>query len=722
MAFENAFDRVFGIIDAEGSLTHGGVAVQDCLSLLANLLRLNASNQSYFRETGWVKKLAALLREAIREEDSKDGVADWARSQRNKNLWGLLAVIRLFLLRGSMGTQANQQSFCQSGVLEQVLEVSFHPSIEMTIRAKVSLSLSSLRSLTNNIIKALVTAADLIKGNGSLQETFAQFEVLSTRTGELSPQTNGHVKEEVPPPRDNVISGLLDLALAPSSVQAFDVRLAACECLKAYFFGHAPIRIFFLRRAIEGHARREADNILSILTEDPENGRVIDPYRSWVASVILFHLLFDDFEAKNLAMSVAEGDASSGEEVITCIQALASNLISGKHRGEDERISLGYLMLLCGWLYEDHDAVNDFLGEGSNMQSIVQIVTKNSHSQPLVAGVCAFLLGIIYEFSTKDSPIPRATLHQILTTQLSREQYVDRITKLREHPMVRDFEVLPQNLDSSQFGGLPDVFFDKTFVDFLKDNFSRILRAIDRSPEIEVPVVANGVQKGISRELVDSLKGQVDDANQRIQKLEAETVTYERKLGQEQADHRKVKESSTIELNRIKSINEALQRNHEDDLKRLTKDHELVQSNHQKAYEDGIRSLKNEVRTLREEHDAASTRIRLRNDEEVTDLKSTIQDLQTRLENSTRDHVQDLQTQHEEHSAKYARLEARLKRAEDKASDAEVRSKSLQRLLDDKEDGRKQAQTELDDLFLVLGDLEEKRAKDKVRRHPLISC
>ena len=140
VAFEGAFDRVFGIIDAEGSLTHGGVTVQDCLSLLANLLRLNISNQSYFRETGWVKKLATLLCEALREQDSSDGVTEWARSQREKNLWGLLAVIRLFLVKGSIGTQANQISFWQSGVLVQVLDIAFHQSIDMTIRAEVRLS------------------------------------------------------------------------------------------------------------------------------------------------------------------------------------------------------------------------------------------------------------------------------------------------------------------------------------------------------------------------------------------------------------------------------------------------------------------------------------------------------------------------------------------------------------------------------------------------------
>lgn len=112
--------------------------MQDCLSLLANLLRMNVSNQSYFRETGWVKKLAGLLSVAIREQDLPDGVAEWALPQRDKNVWGLLAVLRLFLVKGSVGTQANQVSFWQSGVLTQVLDLAFRDSFDVTIRAEVS--------------------------------------------------------------------------------------------------------------------------------------------------------------------------------------------------------------------------------------------------------------------------------------------------------------------------------------------------------------------------------------------------------------------------------------------------------------------------------------------------------------------------------------------------------------------------------------------------------
>ena len=121
----------------EGALTHGGVVIQDCLSLLANLLRFNVSNQSFFRETGCVPKLAQIVADAVKDQSSGDGVADWAKPQRDKNIWGILAVIRLFLIQGGLGTQANQLAFWHSGILTQVLNLAFDNSTGLAVRAEV---------------------------------------------------------------------------------------------------------------------------------------------------------------------------------------------------------------------------------------------------------------------------------------------------------------------------------------------------------------------------------------------------------------------------------------------------------------------------------------------------------------------------------------------------------------------------------------------------------
>ena len=412
-----------------------------------------------------------------------------------------------------------------------------------------------------------MTCADLIRGNKSLQEGFAQLQVPSVIDEPLPEahgkgQQNGAIKVYV-------IDGLLDLTLSVSSLQAFDARLAACECIKAYFYNHPAIRLHFLRRAIGGHTSGadETANVLTALLRPAEGNDFSDPYRYWFAAVLLFHLIFDDAEAKSLAMNVTEGDASSGEEVVTCIQSIAAILITGFQQGRDDRVLVAYLMLLCGWLFEDPDAVNDFLGEGSNVQSLVQAVLQGDRGSIVVQGLCAMLLGIVYEFSTKDSPIPRATLHPILASRMGRDQYIDRLTKLRRHPLLRDFEVLPQKLGSISAGALPEVFFDKTFVDFVKDNFSRLLRAIDRDPGMEIPVIANGVQKGISREMVDSLRSQLEEKDKALQKVQSDLLSLERQLGQERADSRRAKETALLDAARIKTVNEALQRHHEDDVK-----------------------------------------------------------------------------------------------------------------------------------------------------------
>lgn len=49
LAFENAFDRLFDVIQEEGSVD-GGIVVQDCLNFMLTLLRNNVSTQNFFKE------------------------------------------------------------------------------------------------------------------------------------------------------------------------------------------------------------------------------------------------------------------------------------------------------------------------------------------------------------------------------------------------------------------------------------------------------------------------------------------------------------------------------------------------------------------------------------------------------------------------------------------------------------------------------------------------
>ncbi|KAL5425466.1 hypothetical protein PMIN04_002523 [Paraphaeosphaeria minitans] len=781
IVFENAFDKIFNLIQADGSLTQGTIVVQDCLSLLANLVRFNTSNQTAFREMGHVARLAALLpgakklkkaRSSMEEED------DWVSPQANKNLWGLLAILRMFLVRGSISTLPNQNAFVKHGILQQVVNMAFGPASVIPIK-----------------IESLNVCADMIRANARLQEGFAQLQVRPV----VEPVTNGATSPREPT-TVYIIDALLDLALTPASNDMFDVRFAACECIKAYIFNHLQIKTHFLRRAIGGHldGTDETANALTTLLSGSQGSQVIDPYRTWFAAVLVFHLIYDDREAKNKLMQVVEGDAESGEEVVTCIQTLTGNLIASLQLGEDERIPIAYLMLLAGWLFEDATAVNDFLGEASSLQSLIQTMQKPGQDLIVIRGLCASLLGIIYEFSTKDSPVPRRDLQSLLTSKLGREKYLNAIAELRHHPDVRDFEVIPQ----ASGGALPNVFFDETFVDFLKDNFSRLSRAIDRDPVKEILQPHDG----IDRDLVDSLRGEIDEKQHAIEQLQAEKLTLEQKVNQEHAERRKIEDNAQQQVHNIKRINEELHRNHENDTKKAEREHrqaslelenkyslqivalnnkvqhatketQVAVVNAKREYEDKLRqesrargeveqrlgaserSLQEAGRAHQEAMDANNA-LEKRYREEISSLEQKHRDevgavtlekgtLETQIQESEaqikklksekdalqrtidkssssskdlqstvdklKSEMQELKTKVQDQTWKVKDAEEKMRKAEAAAKEKDEKLKKADAAAKKKEEARAAAQTELDDLFVVLGDLEEKRARDKKR-------
>lgn len=533
VAFENAFTRILSLIENEGGLTHGSTVVSDCLSLLGNLLHLNSSNQTFFCEIGGARRVALLLSNAIRPLSEQDEpLSQWELQDRDKNIWGTLAIVRLFLVKGGAGTASNQQVFYGNGILHQSLCLAFSPEFSARVQ-----------------IMALNTCADILYGSTTTQEQFADLTITvpgpKSSSENTTPVSAGGKRDTR---KVNALEALLHILLGETATKLkLGVRFAACECIKALFWENPGIRTQFLRRAVEGHTHGpdQIPNIFSILLTPPAVRGNSDPYRTWFASVMLLHLISDDSEAKKYSCRITEGDESKGEEVVTCLQAITENLVTGIEKDDDKRISAGYIMLLCVWLYEDPDVVNDFLGEGSSIQSLLQEAKQTAASRSPILELCAVLLVIAYEFSTKESPIPRATLHELMTGHLGRDQYASKITQFRQLEMVRDFEILPQTAEGD---GLPGVYFERRFIDFFKDNFNRLVRAIDRDPSMEIPVLANGVPKGISRELVESLQTQVAEGSQKIQDLESTVGLLRQRLEQEQAENKTTKESNASTL------------------------------------------------------------------------------------------------------------------------------------------------------------------------------
>jgi hypothetical protein len=643
--FEDVFAKVFNMVHGDGGLTQGGIVVQDCLSLLANLIRFNPSNQMYFMKMEYPGQFVRLLpggKKAKKARGPAEDDDDWVSPQSDKNVWGLLIIMRMFLVKGSAVTPQNQAAFVQYGLVRQLLTIAFDPATAMLIK-----------------VEALSTCADLIRGNPRMQEGFAAEQVRPF----IQPATNGAA---TPNGVANVyvIEALLNLVLTPASNDLFDLRSAGADVIKAYFYNHPQIRDHFLKRAIGGHEEGDdTQNALTILMEG-SHASPGDPYRIWFAATLIFDLIFDNLSAKHLLMEVKEGDADSGEEVVTCIQTFTANLIASLQLEEDERISVGYLMLLLGWLFEDAAAVDDFLGEASSLQSLVQAVLRPGSDQTINRGLCAALLGTIYEFSTKDSPVPRRQLQDTLTGKLGREKYLNAITELRNHPLIRDFEVLPQRAGGE--GALPDVFFVDTCVDFLKDNFSRLIRAIDRDPNIE----QHQSNEGVDRNVVDDLRGELDGKDRSIQELKAQLMALEQKLDQEHADHRKTQQAADEQRNTLKRINDKLHNDLDTEIKAKDRDHKKAMLESENKFNLQIAALNNKLQQAAKESTLAVSRTKQEYDEKLHESHRSSTDLQRRLESAEKarsdafEKIQQLEKAHQQARNELSSVNEALRRAQ----------------------------------------------------------
>jgi hypothetical protein len=573
IAFEDAFQRTFNLIQAEGGLSEGGIVAQDCLSLLANLIRHSHSNQALFRESGCMPRLLELIKQASTPPDQEN---EFSRNDREKNAWGLLAVLRLFLERGEPGTKQNQDVFWRSGVLHLILTLAFDERAAPHIR-----------------IHAIKTCADAIIFNPPLQEAFASFQVpVISDTRPSTPSTM------------YVIEALLNLVLSASPSRTLDLRSAACSLIKAYFHGHDRIKLHFLQRAIAGYSDGEDEdiNILTTLMNGPQLGPATpDPPRFAFASHVTCQLLFNLQDAKSMLMGLSEGDADKGEDVITAIQTISGHLLSCLQNDFDPQISISYLTLLITFLFDEPTAVNDCLAEGSSLMGVLinnVLLTVNSQVstdpiKSLLPGLCAILLGTIYEFSTKDSPIPRRTLHPLLTSKLGRQKYFDALLQFRQNPIIRDSEVLDPQIEGAA------ILFDDEFVDWFKDEYGRLKRVIDREPGIEV---VRPSDVGVDRDILDDLREQIKARDEKLQQIEQDDLAAKQKADQTEAEHRhqmqtlqSSQRSMEAEVERVKRINEALQRDHDVELQRISG--ELRSQLAQFTLES-----RNNVQTLRDQH------------------------------------------------------------------------------------------------------------------------
>ena len=73
---------------------------------------------------------------------------------------------------------------------------------------------------------------------------------------------------------------------------------------------------------------------------------------------------------------------------------------------EADRVICAYLSLLAQWLWEDPRAVREFL-EAGGLGVLVEQLNQPSEIDVVVPGLCAFLLGVCYEFNREPGEVTR---------------------------------------------------------------------------------------------------------------------------------------------------------------------------------------------------------------------------------------------------------------------------------------------------------------------------
>lgn len=565
VAFENTFDILFDIIDEEGGI-RGSILVQDCLTLLTNLLMYNASNQKYFLETNCVARLAKLLGEPLADTDPDFAPPEddqfvpppmvWT-DQRLQNMIIGLEICRTLVEDDRTGH--NQDKLFECGILFVLLKLVFSQE-----------TVNQIRSV------ALLSTADLISGNQRLQLELSKVDVPYI---DPSIPTSVEYEHAVAVPL-----ALLNWALNLNSVNVFDVRVGAVCCLHEYFRDNNEAKTAFMKEQIElyfsetaitnGDSTRNGSaiplpqsNLFTTLMDYDTDIR-LNPYKIWFAAVLVLYLFEDCDENRQTARNVKVGNEGAGEEVMTSIQAMSSLLVTTLEN-TDIRISIGYMMLLSIWLVGDFQAVDDFLSDISTVRSLVAFVTNNSSELPIMNGMIMLLLGIAYEFSTKNSPTLRYDLYQLLLKAVGTTNYSLKVKQFEDDETIKNFDentIFNYQKDDT---GLPEVYFDGIYVQMMKDNHLRFRRALFHDPEVQPKAKINyetyeeltrdfqELQKVVAstKEASETVK---DELNLKLKELTSQYESTEKSLGTTTEELSKLKEAHKITEEKLKSLQEEL--------------------------------------------------------------------------------------------------------------------------------------------------------------------
>ncbi|KAL5079963.1 hypothetical protein RYX36_008384 [Vicia faba] len=409
IVFEGAYDKIFSIIREEGN-SDGGVVVQvrhgysitvliqialiyllvsnslvtfqDCLELLNNLIRSNASNQVLLRETIGLDPLILILK--LRASSYS------FTQQKTINLLSALETIKLLLKGGSdadPGKDANKQKNKTALVQKKVLDILLILGVESQW-VPVAVRCAALKCI-----------GDLIVGDSK------NLDLLASKVLGEEPQV------------EPALNSILRIILRSSSMQEF---IAADYVFKNFCEKNADGQAMLASTLIPqpysvNHSFHEEDVNMSFgsmllhgLTLGENNGDLETCSR---AASVLSHILKDNLPCKERVLRIeieAPMQSLGAPEPLmhrmVKYLALASSMKSkdGKSNNTsgNSYVQAVILKLLVTWLADCHNAVHCFLDARPHLTYLLELVS-NSSETVCIRGFAAVVLGecVIYNNS-----------------------------------------------------------------------------------------------------------------------------------------------------------------------------------------------------------------------------------------------------------------------------------------------------------------------------------
>ncbi|KAF9550619.1 hypothetical protein CPC08DRAFT_674800, partial [Agrocybe pediades] len=502
LAFEGAFEKLFNTVTQEGGVD-GGLVAQSALTCVDGLLRFNNSNQSYFKETSLPPVLCALLQFPVSIEVHATAPQEFALQ-----FWDDQKQTNTSLIIGIMGMLIGSKGH---GAQETVPYTRCLVEMALASNAPTPLKTQALRLLPTNI-------------NFPLSE-------ISLTPYVPVPETNGEEWDRLE--LASALDALVELAIhgeyngldaGKRTKESLELRSAAAAVFENFVrkdeIRHAIVQSMVPQEDSDHPQHSPKTPLLHALALAPNTSAVLDPadvISTHLATLMFAHLLRSSPRAKAAARLIVPGPlqptgASSSffvpadggpppeavpeepedDELQTLLQILTENLslallsrsranTSDREAREWDKYVVGYLCLLSQWLWEDSKSVKDFLDAGG-LGVLVEPINQTSEVDSIVPGLCAFLLGICYEYNREPGEITRATIHPIIG-RLSVDTLVGQMARFREDERFKavgpDSIVLPYPttglpLSSAAKSSNTDeceIWFDWAFVDFWKSNY-----------------------------------------------------------------------------------------------------------------------------------------------------------------------------------------------------------------------------------------------------------